>query len=349
MSQEKEPTIPKNLKLTHNGYFRETFQMKRLAKSFLERTLPKETLACLNLKKLTIETGESTDELFKSTIADVVYRVPIKGTKEHVSFYVLIEHKSRQDFQTIFQLWAYVYQVCRQDFQAAKKRTSYRLPPVIAVIVYHGRSRFRGVTELSDLFASLPGLEPYLPKLQAILVDLSCIDDDDPMMNDPEAPELKVVLMTLKTIFRKDVSMKIAEVLAALKPYSDDPDMRRLIRATWVYLANNARHLKRNFDTLQNTFEEVVGEKVMSTLAEMWKAEGKAEGEAIGVAKGKAEGVAEGEARGKVLAILEVRFNRIPKEIEDSVRSMTDLIALESLVEQAKACQSLEEFSEALK
>ena len=87
----------------------------------------------------------------------------------------------------------------------------------------------------------------------------------------------------------------------------------------------------------------------MSTLVEMWKAEG----EAIGVAKGEAIGVAKGEAigvaKGRVLAILEVRFNKIPKGIMKAVQSMTDSIALASFVEHAKACRSLEEFAESLK
>ena len=62
----------------------------------------------------------------------------------------------------------------------------------------------------------------------------------------------------------------------------------------------------------------------------------------------KAKGVAEGEVKGKVLAILEVRFNKVPQEIEKVIRSMVDLIALESLVEHAKTCKSLGEFGEAL-
>ena len=69
------------------------------------------------------------------------------------------------------------------------------------------------------------------------------------------------------------------------------------------------------------------------------------EGVALGLARGKAEG----EAKGKVLAILEVRFNKIPKGIEESIRSMVDLVALQSLVEHAKTCKSLKEFAEALR
>jgi len=176
-----------------------------------------------------------------------------------------------------------------------------------------------------------------LPKLQAILVDLSTIDDDDPLMNDPEVPELRVILMTLKVIFRRDVAMKVKEVIEALKPYSDDPDMRRVIRRTWVYLANNARYLKRSLMTLQSTFEEVIGERVMSTLVEMWLAEG--------AVKGRAEG----EAKGEIRAILRLRFREVPQEIKDAIQSMTDLVALQSLVVHAENCRSLEEFAEAIR
>ena len=56
-----------------------------------------------------------------------------------------------------------------------------------------------------------------------------------------------------------------------------------------------------------------------------------------------------GEARGKVLTVLETRFGKVPQDIEQTVRAMMDSIALESLVELAKACQSLEEFAECLK
>ena len=341
MSKEKSTSITsEDLKLTHDGYFREAFQAKRFAQAFLKKKLPKETLDRLNLKRLTVEKRDLTDDWFKDTIADVAYRVPIKGTKEYVNFFVVVEHKSRQDFLTIFQLWGYVYQICRREFLAAQKRgevnAGYRLPPVIAMILYHGKSKFQGQTELSELFAPLPGLEDYLPKLQAILVDLSAIGDNDPLMNDPEVPEFRVVLMTLKVIFRKDVAMKIREVLEELKPYSDDPAMRRIIRATWVYLMNNAKHLRRSYSTLQGTFQKITGEKVMPTMVEIWKAEAKAEG--------KAEGKAE-----TVLKFLRARFKKIPKSVENTICKMKDPIALDSWAEHAAVCQSIDEFAEALK
>jgi predicted transposase YdaD len=345
---EEEKLTATDLTLTHDDYFQVAFRTKRLAGSFLKKSLPKKTIRCLDLKGLVIEKRHMDDDLFKGVIADVVYRVPVKGTQKYVSFFVILEHKSYQDFLTVFQLWGYVYTLCRREFQAAEKRgetgKNYRLPPVVAIIVHHGETRFRGKTELSELFFPLPGVDDHLPKLQAMLFDLSSIADDDPILNDPEVPELKAVLMVLKIVFRRDVGLKIKDVLEELKPISDDPAMRRLIRATWIYLANNAKYAKRNLDNLLGTFQGVVGEKVMSTLVEMWKAEGEARGEA----RGRAEGRAEGEAKGTVLAFLRVKFKKVPPRIENAVRAMVDLTALQSLAIHAENCKSLEEFAKAL-
>jgi hypothetical protein len=208
----------------------------------------------------------------------------------------------------------------------------------VAIIIHHGDTRFQGATELADLFFPLPGLEQYLPRLRVILFDLTAIADDDPILNDPEVPELKVVLMVLKTIFRHDgeVALTLSDVLRELKPYSDDPVTRRIIRATWFYLANNARYLRENPAALSGIFREVItGENDMRTLVEVWKAEGKAEGEAEG-------------RRGTVLAILEDRFGKIPSEIIDLVNSYSDQIALKSIAVRAASCKTLDEFKEGL-
>lgn len=332
MDNTNERLGAEHLRLTHDGYFWEAFQTKRIAKAFLKKVLPWETLASLELDALSVERRHFSDELFKGMVADVIYRVPIRDTAGHVNFFVVIEHKSFQDFLTIFQLWGYVYQICRREFDAAKKRNKitpgYRLPPVIAIILHHGTSEFQGAPELSELFFPLTGIENHLPKLQAILVDLNAISDEDPLLDDPEVPELRVVMMVLKTIYRRDVALKIQDVLRELKPHSDDPSTRRLIRATWVYLANNAKHLKRNFDGLLDTFQEVVGETIMSTLVEMWMAEGEA--------KGKAE---------DVLRILVRQKGEVPDSLAERVREITDIGVLDRLFDLAFECESFDEFA----
>ena len=331
---------PKDLTITHDRYFREVFQMKRIAQAFLKKGLPKKTIEVLDLEGLTVDERYLTDDMFKERTADVIYQVPVKGTEEHVNFFVVVEHKSATYFWTLFQLWGYVYRICLREFRAAEDRgevkAGYRLPPVIAIIVHHGDSRFRGETELMELFVSLPGLEDYLPKLQAILFDLSTIADDDPILNDPEVPELRVVLLVLKTIFRSEVPLTLEDVLRELKPHSDDPETRRLIHATWVYLSSNAEYMSQNLESLLGTFEEITGEEIMPTMVEIWKEEGRTEG----VARGKAE---------TVLTVLRARFKKVPQDIKTAILNISDPIALESWAAQAATCQSLDEFWEDLK
>jgi len=343
-TEKPSDIIPKDLKLTHNGYFLETFQVERIAKAILKKILPKKAVAALKLEDLTVDERTMSDDMYKEKSADIIYQAPIKGTKKHVHFFAVLEHKSYQDFQTIFQLWGYVYRICLREYQAAEQRgenmATYRHPPIVAIIIFHGASKFKGATELAEMFVPIPGLEQHFPGLRAILFDLSDIDDDDPILNDPEVPELRVVLMVLKVVFRKDVVMKVTDVIQALKPHSDDPATRRVIRATWVYLMNNARHLrKQNLGALANTFKEVTGDENMPTMVEVWKAEG----EAIGVTKGKAEA-----GREMLLEFIRGKFGKVPKTIERAINQMNDPIALKSLAVRSASCKTLAEFEDEL-
>ena len=94
-------------------------------------------------------------------------------------------------------------------------------------------------------------------------------------------------------------------------------------------LTIDERHL------VDDMFKEGTGEKIMPTMVEIWKAEGRAEG----VARGKAE---------LLLAILQEKFNNVPRDTEQTILAMTDPIALKSWAVQASMCQTLDEFLEAL-
>jgi hypothetical protein len=66
--------IPKDLKLTHDGYFRETFQVQRIAKAALKKVLPKATLPHLDLDGLTIEERQKSDDVYKELYGDIITR-----------------------------------------------------------------------------------------------------------------------------------------------------------------------------------------------------------------------------------------------------------------------------------
>jgi hypothetical protein len=219
----------------------------------------------------------------------------------------------------------------RKAEHEGRLNADYRLPPVFAIIVHHDESRFTGATELSELFQSLPGIEPYLPKFQALLFDLNTVPDDE-IADDPDAPELRLVLMALKTVFRKDVSTKIKTILEELGP-TTDPLLRRFIRLVWLYLVSRAKHMERNYETLFNTIKTIVEVESMPTMLEKWTTE----------AVAKERVVAKAET---VLTLLRTKFKRVPKEIEKAVRQMSDPVALDSRAAHIVNCKSLNDFAE---
>ena len=72
-----------------------------------------------------------------------------------------------------------------------------------------------------------------------------------------------------------------------------------------------------------------------------------AQGEAKGMAKGIAKGEAVGEVKGRMTALLEVlndKFKRLPKKIENAIRKTKDVNTLRTWMSAAVKANTLEEF-----
>ena len=152
------------------------------------------------------------------------------------------------------------------------------------------------------------------------MFDLSAIAEED-LPDDPDAPELKLVLAALKVVFSKEITAKITDILEELKPIiSDDPVLQDIIRRVWCYLVANAEYMQRDYTVLFETIKTLVEVEAMPTMLERWTAERKDEW----IAEGKAEGEAEGEARGKAEIAL------VMKQRGYSTNDIADLTGLSS-------------------
>lgn len=335
MSQNPPPmTLAEELKavgglpLTHDKLFREMFQGVELARSFLRFVLPEPVLAKLDLSLLTVEPKDFLSVVFKETRADMIYRIPIHGSSERLCVYVLLEHKSYSDFWTIFQADQYAGQISQREIRQAQdeKRFTmdFRLSPVLVIIFHHGEAAFAGPVEVRDVYDDYGVLGDYLPYRRAILFDLSAIPEAE-VPDDPQTPELFAVLRIMQEIFSIDIATKSREVLERLKPYSDQPRYRRVIRFLWYYLVSSARHLaKRELMAVTEEVKNTIGEKEMPTILEQFKAEGKAD---------------------SVIRILTRQHGTVPAAIAERVHSITDIEKLDELFDLAFDIGSLDEFA----
>ena len=354
---KQKSKIDTPLHVTHDTFFKKMFQMPSLAVAFLKKVLPAETLEWLNLEKLTIETNDFVDDYYRKTYSDMVYKIPIIGEDEYVCVHVIMEHKSQNDLDTIFQIGKYVHQLSLRDVEArltdpeTKKRKpwtkDFRISPIIAIILHHGVTPFFGKLELADLFYPLPGAVEFFPHQKAILVDLSAMKAEE-IPRDAAVPELHIVLLIMQTITSKDdgtLSQKLDEILEELRPISDVPLYAKLIRDFWFYTTYNVETLeKEDVNELEIKVREMIGEKTMPSIAQMYINEGME----IGFTQGEAIGEARGEARA-ILRTLARRFRFVPQSLEEQILAIHDLARLDQLAEFAFDCGSLDEFEESLK
>jgi predicted transposase YdaD len=142
------------------------------------------------------------------------------------------------------------------------------------------------------------------------------------------------------------------EALLPLLEITDEEQQITLTKETLVFIDKvYAAHNRRlEAEMVNKVLKPILRERERTMIVGLFEEkylEGIADGEARGEARGKAEGKTEGKAE-TVLAILQAKFNRIPKSMEKTIRSMSDPIALESLAVHAAISRSLKEFAKAL-
>ncbi len=101
---------------------------------------------------------------------DVVWRARIGG--QWIYVYILLEFQARPDAWMALRMQVYVGLLC-QDLVAQHCLTlGGKLPPVLPIVLYHGRAPWRGSTDLADLLLAPPeGLEQFQPAQKYILID----------------------------------------------------------------------------------------------------------------------------------------------------------------------------------
>ena len=92
--------------------------------------------------------------------------------------------------------------------------------------------------------------------------------------------------------------------------------------------------------SMQRKKSVILSEKLDAYFTEKYGSPWINKGIAIGEAKGKAE---------SVLTVLRTRFEKGPREVEQTIREITDPVALDSWTACAATCQSLDDFVTALK
>ena len=246
---------------------------------------------------------------------DRLYRTRTKAGRV-VLIYALIEHKSHPEPRIALQLLGYICQILERWATQEGTTTDgspLPLPGVVTLVVYNGVEDWNVPLSLAEATDADPAIRPWLLDFRYSLTSLKSIPDAK--LSAEKALRVGLLILKLGRPARKDRD-KLLLLIRSAHDLGDD-DLVTLI----YYLLGDPDGPHADF--VRTILHEVLpeqGDRIMSTAAEQWKAEGFNQGLMQGEARGRAEGKAEGKAE-MLLRQLHRRFPSLPSEVEGRVSS----------------------------
>lgn len=322
------------LRNPHDLFFRETFSRLEVAQDFLEQFLPSEVRAVLDLNSLELQKDSFIDQELREHFSDLLYKVQLKDGNV-ANIFLLLEHKSYPDTWVAFQLLRYMV----RHWERTQREKIKSLPPIIPVVIYHGREKWQISENFGALFAGPEALRPYWPDFRYNLQDLGRYSEADIRGGIFH----RIVTLLLMAISQPDLLERLDSIFHLFSQLADEKTALEYLELALRYLSAAAQDItaEEMRVKLDETFKDDGG-SIMAGFVEKWIEQGKAEG--------LQEGLQEGQQalRNTIMDLLLLRFDAAPKTVSHRLREITDLETLRMLARQAASVGSLPEFEKQL-
>jgi hypothetical protein len=214
----------------HDALFKATFSTPSRAAEELRCVLPVSVSSHLRWEAIRAEPAEFIDENLRGRFADLLFSIPTREGGQAL-LHLLFEHRSEPDPLMPLRVHIYTARIWERwlrDHPAARK-----IPPVLTVVLHHGRGGWRAPRELTDIYEVesqlLMAARRHLPSLRLMVDDLSKVSDD--------------------ALRARAASAMVRLALLVLKHARDSPDMERLLER-WRDLAKEVADAAHGFEAL---------------------------------------------------------------------------------------------------
>ena len=298
---------------------------------FLLNYADKKFVAEINVKQITSVPTHYISRGGREQILDLAFHCPLKHGDGSLMAVIIFEHQSSSLKKMPQKLLRYISAIWDAELKEGKKTLS---APYF-IVLRTGKKPHKGrFPKVSDL---LPKGSDGKPLGKAIEIEYDVVDL--PAWDFGELVGGVVLRLTLG-ILHKMTGGNLDELPEALKPLLEitDPEQRIDLAkdvmpfAAKVFAANNRRLDESQIDEILKPIFKGKERSMIKTVFE--------EREEIGEARGEIKAW-----RKAVVSALRGKFGRVPKGIERMVQTMSDPIALESLVVRVGQCSTLDEFA----
>ncbi len=283
----------------HDHLFRLVFSDTEEAAAFLRARLPDPLHRRFQWSSLRRAPGTFVDQELRGSVSDLLFEVRHAGGGEAGPqwLYVLFEHQSRPDRWMALRLLRYCCRIW--EARAPELPDEKFLRPVLPLVFYQGKRRWRYARELAESFPPALRGEPWVPRFRHLLFDQTRVAPEA-VTGAVRGRLLQLAMMHAFEQATRDARERMAALLGELQrePVRGGVDY---VKAFMEYILETgpADTLPALDEQMRRRAPGLRGE--LMTCGEMLRREGRLEGEL----KGRLEGRLEGELKGRLEGRLE--------------------------------------------
>ncbi|MDR3197129.1 MAG: Rpn family recombination-promoting nuclease/putative transposase [Planctomycetaceae bacterium] len=294
-----------------------------------------EIIKLIDLNSLQCESPITVSEELREVIEDLRFSAEFKE-KGHSRIFFMLEHQSKKVILFIIRCLRNILMFFEQCLSAPNRTITQegKLPYPIIVLLYHGKVTWSDVLQIKNLISVPKGLDiSGFLSIHFFVIDLSGINRDELR----GSAVLVALLDSLISYTYGDLSDRIERIFGYFEPVKNDKRIHGWINSYVSYFLAVMGDSQK--EAVARAASKILHEREVNMIVDSV------------LGQTYIKGIKEGKIEGKiadVLKILKSRFKKVPVSVTRAVESYTDLIALESLIDRALDCETLEEFKENL-
>lgn len=273
-----------------------------------------------------------TDDL-RDREDDIIWRV--RWGRDWIYVYVMLEFQSRTDRYMAVRIMTYLGLLYQELIRTNKLTNNNKLPPVLPIVLYNGKGRWREAVDVVELVEAVPGgLEHYLPRLCYLLLDEGSLDESHQL-------ELRNLAAALFRLEKSAMPRDMQNVVAALSAWLKAPSQTGLRRAFTVFIKRvllPARMPGIELPEL-NDLQEV--QAMLAERIDEWTENWVQQGIQQGIEQGIEQGIQKGE-RLVLTRQLAQRFGELPQWVSSRLEQAS-LTEVETWLGRILEAKTLEE------
>ena len=214
----------------HDKLFRAVFGHAPEVAAVLRDHLPEPLARDLQWSSLTLQDASFVDDELRDSESDLLFSVEHSGGDPPVWLYILLEHQSQPLRWMPFRLLKYCCRIWDRNRRTLPKEPHLR--PILPIVFYQGRSRWRHATEVAELFAPPVREWPWVPRFSHLLIDQSQVRP--PTVRGRLRGRIAQLMMMAAYRYRREALQRAAHLLADVASSGDRDAVRAFATYLWA-------------------------------------------------------------------------------------------------------------------